>query len=256
MRFTLTVLIALAAVAATPAGASSSVFNASATFPSTPDGVDEHPKGTWIGVVTLGFSANTGNTETTNLNLATLLGYEIGTWRHAVNATANRTSDEVSTIAERYLLAGKSDYKFSERDYLFVTAQGEQDRFAGFDLRTSQAVGYGRDVYKTDRHRVNAEIGVGARQTRFVDDTSESEAILRLAGGWVWVVSESTEFTQRAVVETGELNTYVESVTALKTNLIGSVYSSLSFTVKRNDTVPVGRAKTDTYTAIQIEYRF
>lgn len=250
------ILTCAAALAAGPAGAYAGVFNASPAFPSPPPGADAPPQGVWLGQVALGFNATTGNTENSSLNAALLLGYERAQWRHTINLTGNRASDATGTIGERYQLTGKSDYKISDVDYLFVTAQGERDRFAGISLRTSQAVGYGRELFKTDRHHMNAEVGVGARQVRFTDDRRESGGILRLAGSYVWRISDASEFSQRLVIEAGDDNTYSESITALKTNLVGRIYSNVSFTLKNNTTVPAGREKTDTYTAVQLEYRF
>lgn len=232
------------------------VFNADPAFPSVPPGEEEVPSGRWIGQIIGGFAANTGNTETTNLNAQVLLGYEVDDWRHTVNLVGHRASDTTGTTAERYVLTGKTDYKLSERDYVFLTAQFERDRFAGLDRRTSEALGYGRELLASDQHKVTAEVGVGARQIEYTDGRRENDAILRLAGGWLWTISETSEFSQRLIIEAGDNNTYSESTTALKTNLIGSIYSSVSFTVKHNTTVPAGLESTDTYTAIQLEYRF
>lgn len=246
---------ALFAVLAAPY-AHAGVFNAAPAFPSPPPGEDEPPEGEWLGELAVGFNATTGNTETSSLNARVLLGYVRDKWRHTVNLTGNRASDATGTIGERYQLTGQTDYRISDIDYVFVTAQGERDRFAGISLRTSEAVGYGRDLLKTDRHHLNAEVGAGARQVRFTDGRRERDGILRLAGGYVWTISNTSEFSQRLVVEAGDDNTYSESITALKTNLVGRIYSNISFTVKHNGTVPAGREKTDTYTAVQLEYRF
>ncbi|MCA1797867.1 MAG: DUF481 domain-containing protein [Xanthomonadaceae bacterium] len=254
-RQSVTRTLVLAAALAMP-GAQAGVFNASPAFPSPPPGVDEPPQGEWLGELAIGFNATSGNTETSSLNARLLLGYLRDKWRHTVNLNGNRASDATGTIGERYQLTGQSDYRISEIDYVFITAQGERDRFAGISLRTSEAVGYGRDLLKTDRHRLNAEVGAGARQVRFTDNRRETEGILRLAGGYVWTISENSEFSQRLVVEAGDENTYSESITALKTNLVGRIYSNISFTVKHNGTVPAGREKTDTYTALQLQYRF
>lgn len=238
------------------AHASMDVFNADPAFPSVPPGEEEVPNGRWIGQVIAGFSANSGNTEATNLNVRLLLGYEVNNWRHTINLIGHRASDANGTTAERYVLTGKTDYKLSERDYVFLTGQYERDRFAGIDRRTSEAIGYGREFLATDQHKVTGEVGLGARQVTFTDGRKENDAILRLAGGWLWTISETSEFSQQLVIEAGDNNTYSESTTALKTNLIGSIYSSLSFTVKHNTTVPPGLESTDTFTAIQLEYRF
>ena len=251
-----TILIALLLTLATGANASMEVFNADPDFPSAPPGEEAAPTGEWIGQVIAGFASNTGNTEATNLNVRLLLGYEIKDWRHTINLVGHRASDAGGTTAERYVLTGKTDYKLSEVDYLFVTGQFERDRFAGIDRRTSEAVGYGRELLSSEVHKVTVEAGLGARQIEYTDGRNENDAILRLGGGWLWTISETSEFSQRLIVETGDNNTYSESTTALKTNLIGSIYSSLSFTVKHNTTVPAGLESTDTYTALQLEYRF
>lgn len=253
------ILIALTVAATAWAGsafAEMEVFDANPEFPKAPPGVEELPKGEWVGQIVAGFAANSGNSEATNLNARLLLGYEIDQWRHTVNLIGHRASDAVGTTAERYVLTGKSDYKLSERDYVFLTAQYERDRFAGIDRRTSEAVGYGRELFASDAHKVTGEIGLGARQVEFIDGRSENDAILRLAGGWDWTISDTSAFTQRLVIEAGENNTFTESVSALKTNLIGSIYSSLSFTVKHNTDVLPGLKSTDTFTAIQLEYHF
>ena len=249
-------LLLILAATAPGAHASMEVFNADPDFPSVPPGEDVVPTGRWLGEVTVGFAANTGNTETTNLNAQLLLGYEVDQWRHTINLDGHRASDAVGTTAERYLLTGKTDYRLSDVDYVFLTGQFERDRFAGIDRRTSEALGYGRELLATDQHKITAEAGLGARQVSFVDGREENDAIVRLAGGWLWTISETSEFSQRLVIETGDTNTYSESTTALKTNLIGSIYSSLSFTVKHNTTVPAGLVSTDTFTALQLEYRF
>lgn len=255
MRFTTPFLLCAFLVAPT-VSADMEVFSADPEFPDAPKDENGEVPQRWIGQVALGFAANTGNTENTNLNGRILLGYQTGDWRHTVNLVGYRASDTGVTTAERYVFTGKSDFQLNEHDYLFATAQYENDRFAGFDRRTSQAIGYGRHIFATEKHRLDGEIGFGARQVSFTDGTSENDAIIRLAGTWNWTISESTEFNQTVVVESGKENTYSESVSALKTNLIGTIYSSLSYTVKHNGTVQAGLEKTDTFTSIQLEYRF
>ena len=58
------------------------------------------------------------------------------------------------------------------------------------------------------------------------------------------------------VVESGSNNTYTESVSAVKANLVGDFALVLSYTIKQNSDVPAGSEKTDRLTAISIEYAF
>lgn len=246
------IIILLALAVATPVDAARGIFRTNPQFPSA----QEVPQKEWVGQVAVGYQENSGNTENSHLNGKILLGYADGSWRHTVNFMGNRTTDAVGTTGERYALAGKTDYRLNGTDYLFITAQVENDRFAGFDRRMSEAVGYGRHLFETERHRLNGELGIGARQTRFVDGTRDNDAIGRLALNWLFGISENTEFTSRLIVESGSGNTFTESINALKTNLTGSVFSSISYTVKHNSTVPGGRQNKDTFMTIQIEYRF
>lgn len=254
-RYLLPAAVAALCCAPVPAHAAMEVFNANPEFPAPPPDA-EAKEANLRGQIALGFSATSGNTDTTNLNARFLLGYKTGHWRHTGNVTGHRSSVDNATIAERYVATAKSDYSINEHDYLFATAQYETDRFAGFDRRTSEAVGYGRHLFKTEKHGLDGELGLGARQVRFEDGGSENEAIVRVAADYQWTISETAEFTQKLVVESGRDNTYTEAVSALSTRLIASIFSTLSFTVKRNDTVPEDRRKTDTFTAIQLEYRF
>ncbi len=246
----LTILVLL--LAAASSAHASSVFRTNPQFPKAA----AEEEGTWAGQLAMGYGANSGNTNNSHLSGRFLIGYLSGPWRHAVNAVGTRTKDSGNITAERYVLNGKTDYRFGEQSYLFITAQYEEDRFAGFDSRMSEAIGYGRHLYENGRHRLAGEIGIGARQVRFVDGSSDNEAIGRLGFNWLFQVSETTEFTSRLVVESGNDNTYTESVTTLKTNLMGPIFAALAFTVKRNSTVPAGLEKRDTHTSVQIEYRF
>jgi putative salt-induced outer membrane protein len=57
-------------------------------------------------------------------------------------------------------------------------------------------------------------------------------------------------------IESGADNRYTESVTSLSTDVWGDIALVLSYTIKSNSDVPVGTEKTDTFTAISLEYSF
>lgn len=223
---------------------------------SAPSALAAEPADALTGKLEFGYLATTGNTDTSSLNAKLAMAYEAAKWRHSLNAAVVHAEDSGATTAERNQLGVKSDYKFNESDYLFVTVNWEQDRFAGFDQRTSEAVGYGRRILKTERHSLDAEIGAGARQTTPVTGPDVTESILRAAAKYQWQVSEGATFDQSLVVESGESNTYTESVSALAAKIVGSWSMKLSYTIKNNSDVAPGLEKTDTYTAIGLEYGF
>jgi len=242
MKARLTGIIACLAVLSLPAVAQESATSG-----------DE---GTWSGKVALGYLATSGNTESASLNTAAEIGYAHGNWNHLLELSAIFAEEEEATTAEAYKVGWKSEYNFSEHDFLFGRAIWRKDRFSGYDQQFSQTVGYGRRLIDTERHVLFAEIGAGARQSELPDGTSESDTILRSAAQYRWRFSENSRFTQDLSVESGSVNTYLESVTALRTRLINDLALVASYTIKNNSDVPAGTEKTDTYTALSLEYAF
>jgi putative salt-induced outer membrane protein len=167
----------------------------------------------------------------------------------------NASEDKVST-AEAYDAGWKSEWKLSEHDFLYARLDWRKDLFGAFDTQFAQTLGYGRRLIDTDKHKLNAEIGAGARQSETQDGIKENETIGTGGLYYKWLFSESAEFRQDLKVEAGAENTYFESITAVKSTLIGNLALVASYTVKHNTDVPVLTEKTDTYTALSLEYAF
>ena len=69
-------------------------------------------------------------------------------------------------------------------------------------------------------------------------------------------LSDTATFTQDLLLESGSENTYLESKTALSARLVGTLALVASYTIKSNSDVPLGTEKTDTLTALVLEYAF
>jgi putative salt-induced outer membrane protein len=216
----------------------------------------EEPEGPWSGKASVGYLATSGNTDNSTLNSAFEVGYTIEKWAHIFTASAINATENDVTTAEAYDAGWKSERRITDHDFLFVRLDWRKDRFGGFDTQFSQTVGYGRRLIDMDSHKLNAELGIGARQSEAQDGTSDSETILRGGLDYRWKLSETAEFRQDLIVESGGENTYLESVTALKARLLGELALVASYTIKHNTDVPALIEKTDTYTALALEYAF
>ncbi len=217
---------------------------------------DEEEEGPWSGKAALGYLATTGNTENSSLNTSLEVAYATGDWLHGLKAFAINASENNVTTAEAYELGWKSERNLTEHDFLFGRVNWREDKFSGYRTQLSESIGYGRRLINVNAHKLNAEIGLGARQSDLSDGTKEDELILRGGLNYKWIISESAEFNQEFVVESGDKNTYLESVTALKADLVGSLALVVSYTIKNNSDVPIATEKTDTYSALSIEYTF
>jgi putative salt-induced outer membrane protein len=216
----------------------------------------EPPKSPWSGKATLGYLATTGNTETSTLNTGFEVGYTVGKWAHLLTAAAVQASENKVTTAEAYDAGWKSERNITDHDFLFGRLSWRKDRFGAFDTQFSQTVGYGRRLIDADKHKLNAEIGAGLRQSKDQLGVEEDETIFRGGLYYKWLLSETAEFRQDLTAEGGEKNTYVESVTALSAKVLGNLALVASYTIKHNTDVPPLTEKTDTYTALSLEYAF
>ena len=217
---------------------------------------EQEQESPWAGKATLGYLATSGNTDNSNLNSAFEISYTRNAWKHSFNVHAINATENQATTAESYEAGWKSERDFSEGNYLFGQLDWRKDRFSGYDQQFSQTIGYGRRLIDTDRHRLNIEAGLGARQSDLADGTSQNETILRGGLDYTLKISDNSEFFQGLVVESGNENTYLESVTKLSANLVGNLALVASYTIKNNSQVPAGTEKTDTFTALSLEYKF
>ena len=210
----------------------------------------------WSGKATLGYLSTSGNTENSTLNTGFDVGYKTGDWQHELTTHAINASEDRDTTAEAYELGWKTEYNIGPNQFVVGRLHWRKDRFSGYDTQFSQSLGYGRRLVDTEVHKWNAEIGAGARQSDLTDGTSEEEFIFRLGTDYTWQISETAKFEQVVSAESGPENTYIESVSSVSASLVGNLALVFSFTVKNNSDVPVDTEKTDTFTAISLEYLF
>lgn len=208
------------------------------------------------GKVELGFLATSGNTETSTLNTGFEASYTLDRWKHQASAAAIYSEDSGVTTAEAYEAAWVSGWDLTKRDFLFGRLSWRKDRFGGFNTQFSQTVGYGRKILTGDVHTLTAGVGAGARQSEDQLGVSTSEFIFTGDLDYTWKFSETAEFGQTLAIEAGDSNTFSESVTSVKTTLIGAFSLVASYTIRHNSDVPANTEKKDTRTAISLQYDF
>jgi len=212
--------------------------------------------GKWDGAAELGFIMSRGNTESETLNAQFRVENTRPKWLHRVELKVLQVSEQETTTAESYELSGRSEYSLDENDYLFGSLRYEDDRFAGYDRRTTEVVGYGHQFLKREDMTLKGEFGVGARQAKNTDGSSDSEGIARVGLDYQWQITDTSSFSETVFVEHGESNTYTESVTAVTAKINNSLAMKLSYTIKDNSDPQPGFENTDTRTAITLVYDF
>ena len=210
----------------------------------------------WSGNVKLGYLAVSGNTESQSMNAGFEVNYNRGLWEHQAKGAAIGTTESQVSTAEAYDLGWRSARNITENDFLFGRLDWRKDRFASINEQFSQSVGYGRRLIDTEKHTLNGELGIGARQSDLADGTDESDMIYTGRLTYAWTISENASFGQGLLVEAGSSNTFTESVTEVRANIVNTLAVVVSYTVRHNSDVLLGAESTDTRTAISLEYGF
>ncbi len=221
-----------------------------------------------------GILFTSGNSETDSVNAKVSLKYDKDHLLAEVNLAALYSSetteidgkkvDKVS--AEKYNYSAKIGYKFNEANYVFLNCDYEDDRFSGYDYRTTYSAGYGRKIIADEKITFNIEVGPGYRydnRNGYLDDNgvlikekAEDEAVFRGHAMFNYKFSDSVSFQQDLTVVTGSSNTNTKSVSALKSQIIGALAMEVSYKINNNTDVPGNTEKTDTETALTLVYDF
>ncbi len=208
------------------------------------------------GSISLGYLGTTGNIESTSLNGKILIGYRIHRWRtdldlRMIQADTNQVLTDQSREA-----TSQTDYDFTAHNYSFLYLDYLNAPFSGYDRRYTEVVGYGRRLISVADQSLDAEIGVGGRQSQPTTGTPRSSAIERAALDYHWKISKTSSLLEGLSIAHGVFNTYTESETSLVLHLAGNFALSVSYTISHNSAVPVGFVKTNTETSVSLIYSF
>lgn len=205
----------------------------------------------------LGLLVSSGNTETETFNSALNLTWEDGSWHNESTASFVFGRDDGTTNSNRFVAANRTRYGFSERSYVFGALRYDRDQFSTFRYQGTLALGAGRHLIDTERHRLSVEAGPGFRLSERRDtDETENEAILRGLADYSWTLSENSELTNHLLVEAGSDNTFAENKLALTVAINTRIALKAGVSVRHNTDVDPGRDKTDILTTMNLVYNF
>jgi len=205
----------------------------------------------------LGLLFSTGNSETETFNSALNLTWEEGPWLNESTATFVYGRDDGTTNSNRFVAANRTNYSFNDRSYFYGALRYDRDRFSAFSYQGTLSLGAGHRLIDSERHQLSVEAGPGFRVAERRDtNETENEAILRGLADYTWVISESTELTNRLLIEAGADNTFAENILGLTVAINTRLALKAGVSVRHNTDVDPGREKTDTLTTMNLVYNF
>jgi putative salt-induced outer membrane protein len=211
----------------------------------------------WTGKGELGLVLSRGNSDADTLNAKVDVSTEPGQWTHAVGFSALRASTDNVTTADRYELRGQTNYKLTERSYLFGALRYENDEFSAFDYQGTASGGYGYKFIDTETTRFVGQIGAGYRvaEVRLTGD-EENEAVARGDILFQHQLTPTTKLVERFLVEAGSSNTFLQNELSVEVKMTEKLALSVAYAVRHNTEAPAGIEKTDQLTTANIVFAF
>jgi putative salt-induced outer membrane protein len=187
----------------------------------------------WKGKGEAGIVFARGNTEADTVNFKLGMTEELERWKHALDMSALRATSNGVKSADRFTAGWQSDYKISERTFMFGALRYERDRFSGFTYQASASAGVGYKFYDTDKTKLSGQVGAGYRRIKDdVTGVTSGDAVLVAGLDYSKVLTATTNIVDKFHLESGRHH------------------------VQHNTKPPAPRKKTDTVTTVNLVYAF
>ncbi|MDC8830190.1 DUF481 domain-containing protein [Alteromonas gilva] len=172
--------------------------------------------------------------------------------------TESGTDDQ--TTAQRLYTYMQSDYKLNQDNRrLFVYADYEDDRFNGYDYRSSVAGGWSQQVWKNEISNFRFSLGPGYSFAKLNNGERADDIdgfIVRASAEYHYKWPTGARMRQFVSTEAGGDNIKSRTETSLSANLFESLALKLSFILQHNSD-PAGSAPSlNSESSVTIVYRF
>lgn len=210
----------------------------------------------WKNAVELSFVSANGNSKTQTTSAKNSFSYEFSKeTKGELEAGGLGARSEGRVTAEQYFAEEKVAHKVSDRNYIFERYRWDRNIFAGVLHRHDLSAGVGRELWKTPKDLLIAEVAPGYLNEERYNDRRKSFASARAYAKYTRELSATAKFSQDAEyilslkdARDARLNTETALTAALSTFL--SVKNS--FVWRHDGRPPLGKRKDDTILSVAL----
>jgi putative salt-induced outer membrane protein len=193
----------------------------------------------WSGAGEFGLVISSGNADTSTVNAKLGLKKEDEAWLYEGTILALRAEGGDEVTAERWEVAAKAGYKINDISYIYGSYRHEDDNFAPFERQTTVAVGYGRQVIKSDATQLSFEAGPGYK---WVDPESwefdsQGELVVRGNMDYKHAFNANVALYDMLLLESGSDNTFVQNDIGVQVKMTERLALKTGLLVRHNTDV-------------------
>ncbi len=228
------------------------------------------PQHQWIGKGQFGFLESKGNSDGESINGNIDLARYDDAWTNEAYVAGLYGKSGGIISAERWLVRGQTDYKFTTQTFAFGGLRFDHDMFDGFVYQASVTAGIGYGFIDTDHDKLTAQAGPGFRRIRpetlekgingavvsRIPQPAGSEVIETGGIDYVHKFNSSTSVTDKFLVEHGARDTLAHDEIALSVKMSARLALSVGYAITHNSNPPAPLKKVDTVTTVNGVFAF
>lgn len=227
------------------------------------------PPPPWTINAQAGYVSSKGNTDAQTANLKLdVVNQEFDNWKHELALQYVYGKQNGLATAERFDAMWQTNYKFSDRMYVFGQLLGDNDKFNGFEYQTTISAGLGYSVIKTNANVLDVQLGAGYSRSKpvtLVENTNgdvighiglpvESQAVATTTIGYTHTFNASTKLINTLYAETGHLDTLVKEDLGLQVSMSKSFALTAGYEIRLNTAPPAGAERKDELVTLNLTY--
>ncbi len=210
----------------------------------------------WTGSLALGASATSGNTDTSDINIAGRLRYGTGEWNHTFGVAAEYSEDDDETSKEKVFATYDANRYLTERFYLFGLASLTYDDFGTNRLDGFLGFGPGYRVISTPTQAWRVQAGPGIRYIEDQFDNDETEVAGILSSRYYLSISENAFLSNDTDVLFSSTDTRILNDLGITTKLTDVLSTRFSLLTDYNSDPAPGFDSTDNSIGISMVVGF
>lgn len=210
----------------------------------------------WVGSVSLGFSASTGNTDTTDLSLGGRFRYGAGDWNHTLGFAAEFAEVAgVSTEEELFATYDANRY-FNDSFYVFGLASVRYDAFATNELDAFIGVGPGYRLINTDTTAFRIQAGPGVRYSEDQVGAEETELAAIVSSRFYHAFTNEFFLTNDTDVLLSDASTLATNELGLNYRMTDAITTRMSYRTEYDSEPLPGFVDTDNTLGFSLIFGF
>lgn len=229
--------------------------------PTCPCPPPDPPPPALQGSFSAGLALTSGNTDTSNFNLGFNMVYDPKT--HSLfkaDAFYLRSANDGVATSDKAAATLRFEYKLAERIYAFAQLGYQRDRFKNVTYLVTPMLGGGYYFLKQKDLELTVDVSIGGAFEKDSGFDATSSGAFSLGQGFVWKISPTTTFTEKA---TGLWKTkdtsdsFYHFELGLAASLVKNFELKVAYLVDvKNQPNPRTLKKTDTALIAAIVYKF